>query len=645
MFKRILSSLFGQPAAGASGDRPAQTSAQRRADRELIEAFDASGARVRVTRKDWRSTILLPGVEQDWNDADALYTRVLMGVNDGFAADLEPAAQRLLAIDANSERGHTLLAIVQLKNGQVDAAEATLRAGIAAAGATGTLLTNLAKVFAERGDTASMEQTLWQAIQADPNQENGLGWWAAIAQERGGAAAYAVALHTAAALPGSWRPQMALAQLHLEQGDVAQAQALYTSVIAQGTFDRDALLAMSAQLGSHGHAALMLALVGPAYDVHVHNPMTGLNLLRACEQLRDVDAAEDLLGRMAALDNPAIQDDLAQFGRAFQEMLDASATAYPAIDLTRPIWQYGLRNADWLFAQKDEGAPGVAFFALTAGADNAAGVTDDLALYTRAIPLYLAEAVHYWTDYAAGCYIALDGAGPVVATQAADANALFDRVPDAMRYLVTGTISAAVSATAEPEARWTVALELWERASRTKVADASGTTAGAQLGDLVLQLEQRVLAYIGLPRQQPLDEFYQRPPPALVEPYLVELGQAYMQVLIIAGQLAKAAMWGERELLDWPLTMARDWPEQEVPALMVLAAMGRAASYESALLPAFADPVLLLCSTRPADSPVARLAPLMWQVFGKDAALQAHLHAQPADTDPAYLHWLREIAG
>lgn len=637
MFQRILATLFGKPAPDASADRPAPSSADRRADQELIEAFDANGARLRITRKEWRSKFLLPGVTQDWHDADALYTRILMGVDDGFAADLGPAAQRLLEIDANAERGHTMLSIVQLKNGDVDAAEATLQAGIAKAGPTGTLLTNMAKVFAERGDETRMEQTLWQAVQADPNQENGLGWWAAIEQERGGAAAYVAALETARALPGSWRPQMALAQHYLEQDDVAAARALYEGVLAQGAFDRNALLTMSAQLGSHGQAALMLALVGPHYDVHVHHPMTGLNLLRACEQLRDIDAADVLLGRMAVLDNPAIQNDLAQFGRTFQAMLDEDA-AYPAIDLSRPIWQYGLRNPDWLFANKADAAPGIAFFALSAGDGGADDeLADDLALFTRAIPLYLAEAAHYWTDCAASCYIALDDTGPVVATQAANVRALFDVVPKTMRHLVTGEIGVA-------GAGWSVTLTLWDCGARSKLTDVSGTAADAQFGELVLSLETRLLGHLGFARAQPLDAFYQRPPAALMPPYLIELGQAYMAVLIVTGRLAKEAMWGERELLEWPLTMAHDWPQLAVPKLMAVAAMGRAASYGSDLLPEFAERVLLLLrEAGAAGSPVARLAPLMWKVFGMEQTLQAHVAAQPADADPAYLRWLEQV--
>jgi Flp pilus assembly protein TadD len=108
-------------------------------------------------------------------------------------------------IDDDPERSHTIQGIVLMENKRLVEAESTLQAGIAKVGATGTLLTNLAKVFSHKGDDARAEELLWQAIEADPNLDNGLLWWASIKQEREGEAGYVAGLRTVAALPGSWR--------------------------------------------------------------------------------------------------------------------------------------------------------------------------------------------------------------------------------------------------------------------------------------------------------------------------------------------------------------------------------------------------------------------------------------------------------
>ena len=188
MFKRILSALTRKkddtPAAATAN--PTQTTESQPDSKDLITLYDAYGREVKITRNEWRDKIFLPNLQQKWNEASELYSLILSGLNDGFVVYLQPAAERLLEIDTNPERSHTILGIVLLENGKLDTAEATLRAGMAKAGETGTLLTNLAKVFFERGDQAQADETLWRAVQADPNQENGLMWWASIMRERSG---------------------------------------------------------------------------------------------------------------------------------------------------------------------------------------------------------------------------------------------------------------------------------------------------------------------------------------------------------------------------------------------------------------------------------------------------------------------------
>jgi tetratricopeptide (TPR) repeat protein len=261
--------------------------------------------------------MFLPALQQAWDDADELYRQILAGLNDGFAAELQAAGERLVEIDSNIDRSHTTLGIVHLQNGQLDAAEATLRAGMAKAGETGALLTNLAKVQAERGDEALSEQTLWQAVQAAPNLENGLMWWASIQREKHGEAAYLDALRTAAALPGSWCPQLWLARHYLEQQDVTTARALLTEVVGGGQYDRATLMTIAAELGAAGQLELMLDLVGPAYNEQRDDPRTGLNLMRACLELGRIEEGQALLARMQALNFPPIQQPLDQFAQAF----------------------------------------------------------------------------------------------------------------------------------------------------------------------------------------------------------------------------------------------------------------------------------------------------------------------------------------
>lgn len=658
MFKKLLSSLTGKkdkPQAPVEPEQANSVEAQPPQE-EMIVAYDANGRQMHITRSDWRNSVFLPGLEQKWDSAAELYDAILGGLNDGFAADLIPAAARLVEIDDDPERSHTIQGIVLMKNNRLAEAESTLRAGIEKVGATGILLTNLAKVFAERGDDAHADELLWQAIEADPNQDNGLLWWASIKQEREGDAGYVAGLRTVAALPGSWRAQLWLARYHLEHHDVAAARALYDEVLAGGRYDGSSLMMISGDLGRNGEIPLLVELIAPVYDEHRHDPMAGINLLRAYQELGNPDAGEKLLSRMYALDFPPLKQYLDESAHAFQKMREQSEQGTPTdpgeveintLALSQPIWQYGLCKADWLFAQKPEEAEILGFFVLSKTGDDATPSEsqreDDLGRLTRAIPLYLAEAAHYWSDYAARCYVQVAaGIGPVVSTQAFDGNGLFDLVPPEMKYFVTGEIGCS----GEGEQRqWQLTLSLWDCTQRTLCCTESGTVAQSELGALVLNLEQRLLAKIGSMNALPLDAFYARPSDEAMGIYLGELGQAFMLTLVANQQVPRSAVWGERTMLEWPLNMALQWPQAQVAKLMYFSGLGKAFDYQSDVLGEYKKRTLeLLRTATQENSPAAQLAPLVWKIFGMEDEFSAYQQNVPAQSSPAYTEWLTRVA-
>lgn len=653
MLKRILSALSGKKAPSS---QVAPVTPTLEAKNELITVYDAYGREIKITRSEWRDKVFLPNLQQKWNEAGEIYNLIISGLNDGFAADLLPATERLLEIDDIPERSYTIRGIVLMKNGLLNEAEDALRKGITKAGETGTLLTNLAKVFAERGNQTRADEILWQAVQIDPNLENGLLWCASIQRERGGEAGYLQALHSAAALPGSWRAKLWLARHHIERKEIEAARALYAEVLAGGLYDGSSLMMISGDLGNNDQIPLILELIGPIYDEHKHDPMAGLNLLKACHELGKVDEGEALLTRMYALGLAPFKQHLDQFAQAFQEMRKQAAQGMPVdpdnlkvttLALSQPIWHYGLRNADWLFAQKPENAPKVGFFALSKimdGSERAESQReDDLGRLTRAIPLYLAEAAHYWSDYATSCYIMIvEGGGPVVSGGETDGNALFDIVPPEMKYFVTGEIGSSGEGDAT---QWQISLSLWDCSARAKQASESGKAIQAELGAMVLTLEKRLLTRIGRKREQALDIFYQHPNAEVMPVYLTELGQAFMLTLLANKHVPKSGLWGERAMLDWSLNMALHWPTVEIPKLMYFSGLGKALDYKSDVLPEYKERSLqLLREAEQSNSLTTRLTPLVWKIFGMSDELQAHMEAQSADVSPAYQAWLQRVS-
>lgn len=658
MFKRILSALGGKKSRTStpvSSAHPEATPSQP-ADNELITVYDSYGREMKITRNEWRDQVFLPNLQEKWRSADELYSLIISGLNDGFVADLIPAAAQLVEIDSNPERSHVIQGIVLMENGQLDAAENTLRTGMAKVGATGTLLTNLAKVFSERGEPVLADETLWRAIQADPNLENGLLWWAAMQREKTGEAGYLEALRSVAALPGSWRAPLWLARHCLEQKDVESARRFYAQVLTAGTFDGNALMMISGDLGNNGQIPLIVELVGPVYDERKHDPMAGINLLRAYQALGNAVEGEALLARLYALGFAPIKSQLDQFAQAFLQMhkqddqgvpVDPESLRFATLALSQPIWHYGLRNADWFFAQKPEGASEIGFFALSKSTDGSERAEsqreDELGRFARAIPLYLSEAVHYWSDHVGTCYIQIvEGGGPVLSGCEADGHALFDIVPPTMKSFVTGEIGCSGEG---DQAQWQISLKLWDCATRTQQAAESGSAVTADIGALVLDLETRLLAGIGLRRETPLDSFYLHPTAEVLPVYLTELGQAFTLTLLANGHMPKSAMWGERAMLDWPLNMALHWPTVEVAKLMYISGLGKAFDYQSDVLAEYKERSLqLLRELEQARSPVLRLAPLIWRVFGMQAELHAYIRDLPADTRPEHKAWLARIS-
>lgn len=334
MLKRLLSALTGRKPADSllSPAEPAYLSdeptIQAPESAPLVSTLDTHGRVIQISPGEWRDKVLPQKLEASWNAPDALYSLIYMALQDRLAAEVLPAAQRLVEIDPLPGRAHSIHGVVLAEAGRLDDAEATLRAGIAKVGEQAILLTNLARVFEARGDTAQTADTLWRAVQADPNQENALHGWTAGERARGGLAGYLAAVRKAMALPGSWRPQLWLARHHLEQGDVESALMIYDGVHEAGHDSGTALMVMTGDLGQFGHAAQMLARFYAVFDPARHDPLAGYNLLCACELLGRLDEGNALLARLYAINRPELRAALDRFARAFAEQArDAAAAA------------------------------------------------------------------------------------------------------------------------------------------------------------------------------------------------------------------------------------------------------------------------------------------------------------------------------
>lgn len=651
MLKKIIQSFRGKKSE-ETRTMPAHSTelpTEQQAPDGYITASDSYGRPVRISRTEWKDNLLMPNIRKAWQDPDALYGFILQALQDNFVEEMAESAAQLVAIDPNTERSHTIQAIIQLETGALDAAETTLHQAIHQIGETGILLTNLAKIHDLRSNSAARDATLWHALELDPNQENGLGWWLSLQREALDHSGYQTALQRVEALSGSWRAHLWQAQSSLEQGDTGKAIALYQQSLPLASQHDDALLMMAHDLATHQQYQTVIDMVAPYCKPEQINPHLGYYVLQAYLALEQVFPAEVLLHQLYALETPALKARLDQFANQIQQLKFAldGETSHPPVDplaieimeLDKPVWHYGLHSPDWLFSAKKEDAPLISFFSFfkIAAETDTAGTQreDDLGRLSRSIPLYLAESIHYWTDYQASTLFPVvpDQGAVIFGASGADPS-ICAQFKGNSRYFVTGEI-------AEQDQDWTITLRLFNGANDTCIWEESLTGPHTELSQTVLKLEFKLLDQIKLRRTYPQDDFYERPSPEALPYYLTALGQNLMLSLVANDLLTPSRLWGERNMLEWPLNMTLQWPQAVVPKLMYLAALSKAAGYQSAIVPEFKQRTLqLMKDSQHQQHTIGHLEPLVWQIFCMDSELANALSAQDSTI---YAQWLRDL--
>jgi hypothetical protein len=157
----------------------------------------------------------------------------------------------------------------------------------------------------------------------------------------------------------------------------------------------------------------------------------------------------------------------------------------------------------------------------------------------------------------------------------------------------------------------------------------------------VLELEAKVLARLGGATPKPHDSLYARPTLEQMQPHLNAVAQSLMLNLVANNVVPRDAMWGERNMLEWPLRMALHWPTHQVAGAMYLSGISHAARYGSDVLPEFEERSFdWLRGLEAAKAPLAELAPLLLHAFKRTDGIAAVRR----DTNNAQrLAWLERV--
>lgn len=619
----LLSKLFGKKSRSEQA-----VAAQGTEGDGWIRVYDSYGRELALTKEQWRDNVLLGNLERVKDDPEQLYSMLAGALDDGFAADIVPYAEHLRRTDPNAARGATLLGVVYLQLNRLDDAERVFEAHRHEHGDEAYVLTNLAKVYAARGDEPRAEETLWRGLTLDPNQENAFGWYVSEAQERGGDKAAADAIARVAELPGSWRARIWQARSALERRELGAALRLYDEALAicPRPVPADMLMQLSGDLGNHGHLVELIKLTAPHFDADVHGLQVGNNLLKANVDLGRVDHAQALLEKLYALERPDFQETLSYWDTEIAKARVAAANAGPQVApqiamlaIPGPVWLPPSSLAAALFPVKAADAVTVAFLGGSASA--ATGdkphqqMADTPGRLSRSLPLFLAEQFHLRTDGLGRTlqpYVPGHGGGLVLSGEAwpsedAAEQARGGDVP--ADYVVVMHLDADRSG-------YRVSLRLIRTIDGTMLEEASGRVDAERTERGFAELAEKMLAAVerhtGASRVEAAAA-YQTPTGAAFDDYALRLEQALAVAVCEMDGGREGFLHGEREMLGGLVQFCLDHPQNATVRTLLAQTTARMKSVRPNVVRECAGKIRRLHEEYPLDEPAQGILGRMFE--------------------------------
>jgi len=406
----FFSKIFGRKPAGVAAAAPGAEKGNTPPD-DLVKVYDAYGRELMIPKQEWLDKVLLGNLENARDDPQQLHGLLITALNDGFAKHVVKYAERLHENDPDAARSTIVLGVVYMECGRLDDAERVFKKHLRKDSENGYVLVNLAKVYSRRGETAQADDTLWRALEVEPNQENGLLWYYAIAKERGGEKAGVEAFQRIAALPKSWLARLWLARFALDEKKNDKAFSLYAEAInlAPRPLPAELLMQLTGDLGNHGLLIEALRLAMPHFDPQFHGVLVGNNLIKANVDLGRLDHARTLVDQIYGLKRPDFQETLAFWDAEIAKARSAAnAELLPErpqvsiMTIEGPLWLRKSSPAAELLPSKTEDA--VVLGLMSGSADTGergaprVQMSNEVGRLARGLTLFLTEQFHFRTE-------------------------------------------------------------------------------------------------------------------------------------------------------------------------------------------------------------------------------------------------------
>jgi tetratricopeptide (TPR) repeat protein len=580
---------------------------------DSIQVFDKYGREFQVSREHWRHEVLPAALKSNWDNADALYGAILQALNDNLFEDVAFAAERLLELEPGSARSATALAFIRLRQRRIDEAQSLLEGYLSKHGPEGAVLNNLAKVHAERNEKDMVERTLWRSIEADPNNDNSVGWFEAIARERGGSTAATDALKRVAALPNAWRARMHLARYALDARDAQGAMSLYREALGMVGADvpTEVLMTITGDLGKRGFLVQLLEFGMPRYVPEAHGIMVGNNLIKAYLDSGKPVEARSLLERLYKLNRPDWKSALSFWdAQLMQAESSRNVQVGPIIEMAMyvidgPVWAHAASPIAKIFPPPAGNAVRVAFVGATAEVPNAPAtpqvqLADAAGRLSRILPLYLSEQAQFhcgarvrslfpWMDNAQGGSFVLT----TLPTPDADAIARA-KGGGACDYVVVTHVKGA----RDP---WSATMKLI-RCFDGKVLFQHEAFATIDRTDIIgvelaIELQRALEKHAGTPAH--LQSAYMPPAPPQLAHYMLRLEQ----LLAVRCARSPSALHGIREIIEGAMHLCLDLPKSVTMRALLADIVARVRNIRPDVADEFSERVRLLQEEHPLEEP------------------------------------------
>lgn len=611
----IFGNLFKKRDASAQSDNVTSSASDPANDPNLIRVFDKFGQELFISKEEWRTNVLPGALKSHWDKPDELCEMIISALNDGFVAEVDSAAERLYQLDPNSSRNVCVYAIVQLKNERLNEAERVLRSFLEKNGDDGSVLTNLAKVFAARGETKERDETLWRALTVDPNQNNALGWYEALVRERSGDEAALNALSRVAQHPDSWRPQLWFAREALNANDLPQAINYYRDGLAHAGSNVPAefLMQMSGDLGNHGHLAELLELTEPYFVPGQHGLQVGNNLIKAHIDLRHIDAARKILDQLYSLKRPDWKETLSYWDTEIAK----SRVAKSAVELTEPlsmtmlsiegpVWLKPGSPAAKIFPVNSNNGPLITFLGSSATTSNRPQsielqMADAPGRMSRALPMFLAEQVNFASEANVQTFIPWisEGSGGFVLSSVGWSD---DNVFEYVRRSETQTKYVVVTHLITRSDPWSVDLRVLEISNGECVAELQNFITPAIPGEPVIELSRRLIDLITkqLHVKGVMIPLYRAPD---TSDYLLRLEQLLAVRCATIEGVSREFLHGEREIIDGNLQLCLTFPSNIATRILLVQTLLNMNKIKPEVVREFIEKVAMLQKDKPLAEP------------------------------------------